>query len=369
MASLVERVHLEGCGPPTIKAPKGTLYRDTISDDVYLQKTGLITGWRLISVPLNLKGQIVAHDGSQPFALDAPADDGRIITLDTAAPGGISWKAPAAMTQGRIELISTTSFALFNSFGDIIEVRDEAVEIGPVPAITTSTSLINAAGAETGGGMAASTLYYIYQSNSAPAVKNVTRASLTAPTRDAKGVYYLGITDNAAHWRFLGWVFTNASTQLESNLSSRHIGNYYNRILRRIFLTPGRVDDNLETSFTHSGSSWSVINAGVGSVGSYISNGEDSSFFSLSAAGSGANGGLGIGDDSAVSPVVATDNLPTSFFGVDMNTAAFSVVGRRTVQMLGRKAGGGSFTIIADYVRNGAASDPIASALIGSVMT
>jgi len=123
--------------------------------------------------------------------------------------------------------------------------------------------------------MTASTLYYVYLSNAnASYSPSSLRASATAPSL-YNGIKDLGTSGNAAKWRFAGWARTNGSTQFVDSVSQRFVANYYNRVHKALFTCPGHVNDDSDTSWTFSGTSWQQMNGGSGNLLECVANGED----------------------------------------------------------------------------------------------
>src|SRR5688572_2238125 len=127
-----------------------------------------------------------------------------------AAPGSMRTSiVPAEVFQGRMQALGANQLVLQRYGGDVVEVNGENVSLGASGiALLPTDSLITSTGADNESGMAAATLYYIYVSNSsASPFPSDLRASEVPPTF-RNGIKYLGLSDNAANWRFVGWVRT-----------------------------------------------------------------------------------------------------------------------------------------------------------------
>lgn len=273
---------------------------------------------------------------------------------------------------GRLQVDSTTALSLRRYRGDACHVNGEDVEPGPDGIVLNTTDdLIDASGDDTGGSMAASTLYYLYLANSKPRGAPVLRASAQAPTF-VNGIRYLGVTAPALHWRFVGWVYANGSTQFQDSETSRHLANLYNRVWKRLYTAPGYGDDNATDSWTNSTSTWTAANGGSGHQLSFIATGEDCIQLKAVTAcqHSAANGqiGVGVGRDGG-DPL--TQGLWEDPSGGIVNTIEASdewdaAEGRHTAEML-VYAGSATATHFADLGRHGAAADVAGTYLIGKV--
>lgn len=115
----------------------------------------------------------------------------------------------------KIRRNSTTQFQIGpkGALRDTIAVNNELVSVATPFTCDTTDNLITAIGADAGSGPSASTLYYAYVSNSqASFAPSDLRLSATAPTAG-----YLAGSGNGAHWRFVGAVATDGSTQLAAD--------------------------------------------------------------------------------------------------------------------------------------------------------
>ncbi len=292
-------------------------------------------------------------------------------TIDVFGAATASGAFPA-----RLQADTPLAVSLQRCQGDGIEVNGATVFVGAAGiAMDVTDNLIDAAGADAGGAVAASTLYYVYVSNaSATTFPSDLRASATAPS-SFNGVKYLGAAGNAANWRFVGWVRTTAGPVFEDNDTNRLVVNYYHRRPARLLLRPGYVDNNSEDSYTMSNTSWAAVNGGAGASGSYISNGEDEvsfdSSFSAFMDANAAGGGVGIGDDTTTTAVVAQvfagggSSISTTFSG-GPSFHTTPAEGYRTVSLLA-VVGSANMNLRADIVRAGGASDSAVTYLAGTV--
>lgn len=283
-----------------------------------------------------------------------------------------------ASMQGRMERQSTTEIRLNRYVGDLIEVNGELVALGAGGLVCLTTdNLISATGTDSGGAMAASTLYYVYASNSSASfAPSDLRASATAPTRGTTagtsrlGIYYLADSGNGANWRFVGWVRTDGSTNFVDTTTDRLIVNYYNRLDLSILLQPGYVDDNATTSYTLASGTYVALNGGTGATASYIANGEDAVTAYMAGSADPAAGqsiNYGIGDNATTTAYGATLGNVTVRTHAAIPFISIPAVGYRTLSLIG-SVSGGTTTIYADTDRDGGTTDPRATYLQGTVM-
>jgi hypothetical protein len=293
------------------------------------------------------------------------------------ADGGIGNQSPATLFQARLNTANGVSntLTLGQYIGNKVVVSGLTVPI-PSAGLTRNIAdnLINASGADAGAPPAASTLYYVYISNSrATFSPSSIRLSAQAPTL-VNGVKYLGNSGNALNWRFVGWVRPNATPQFESSLKNRLIVNYYNRIVLDLFSCPNYVNDNAATTYVFSGTSYAPINGGVDDTLSFISNGEDSVDVDYSCTNVtsilGVGGRSGIGVDSTTTAKVAQLHRSSADTETMLSMQEILPEGLRSLVMLFVcPTGGTSATIFADDMRNGSTADPavtyISAAILG----
>jgi hypothetical protein len=286
--------------------------------------------------------------------------------------GGVGNAPSTDVFQARLETdlagVSDT-LTLLPYKGNKILVNGESV---PVPSAgmtrLVGDNLITAAGADSGAPGAASTLYYVYVSNSkSPFSPSSIRLSATAPVI-VSGVKYLGNAGNALNWRFVGWVFLNATPQFESSEANALIVNYYNRLLLTIFANPKYTDDGSETTYSVAGN-WAAANGGVGSQVQFIANGEDTEIIrtnALHSAGSGVTVFSGPGIDNAP-PLKAsrTGVLAVGGYAATADDSKILSEGFHVADLYGASDGAGAFA--SDMVRMGAAADPRGSMVIVSL--
>jgi hypothetical protein len=272
--------------------------------------------------------------------------------------------------------VSNTTLYLNRYVGDAVDVNGETVLLGSSGiSLTTTDNLITSTGADAGSAMGASTLYYIYVSNSsASPFASDLRASTTAPSL-YNGVKYLGTSGNAANWRFVGWIRTNGSTNFIDSPAQRFVVNYYNRVRKALFTCPGYLNNGSTTSWTYSGTSWQQMNGGTGNLLEFIANGEDGVDVRLqmcacesSTAGSEICGG--IGEDSTSVPITM------GMFNPNTSTYQFMLHAGRTVTpsegyhyfsgLVYCNYGPTTITVRADY--GNAAGDIYITYLCGTVM-
>jgi len=121
-------------------------------------------------------------------------------------------------TKGRLRRNSVTVFQLErpSDIEQYVVSNGERVSVAtPLTNDVSSDNLINSTGANAGGTGGASTLHYAYVSNTQPAfAPGEVRLSTTAPTNG-----YLGTSGDALHWRFIGAVRIDGSSQIEDDFA------------------------------------------------------------------------------------------------------------------------------------------------------
>lgn len=339
-------------------------------------------------------GKFAKADGTWavPSGSGAPADATYVVT---SAHAGLSAEvviAPSAGVHGgsasgsyllfhpgefggRLARTSTTAIELAAYRSSEIEVNGKAVDITTPLTLSVSDNLLSSTATDSGGNMAPSTLYYVYVSNSSPSFAATDlRGSATAPTftnAHPRVGYYLGTTGDTVHWRFCGWLRTNATGtdgEVEDNTTNRLVVNYYNRRTVPVWLTPGYSDNNAATAYTTTSTSFTPANAGTGATGSYVANGEDAVHLQAFAtcATSATATFLGIGDNSTTQAIVSGEMDSTVDFNMHLSYSSVPAVGYRTVSLLvAVQSGTGTFR--ADNQRQGSAADPVATALLALV--
>jgi hypothetical protein len=234
------------------------------------------------------------------------------------ADGGIGSQSPATLFQARLFNTNigsgvTNTLQLLQYNGNKVVVSGVTVVIpggGVGLQRNVGDNLINGAGADAGSPGAASTLYYVYVSNSkSPFSPSSIRLSATAP-QAVSGVLYLGAAGNALNWRFVGWVRTNATPQFESSDANRWIVNWYNRLSLSIMANPAYNDGAGEVTYALNTNPFVELNGGVGSRVNFIANGEDAvdleGIYVLQSV-SGTTAFLGLGIDDVTGPEQAAD--------------------------------------------------------------
>lgn len=278
-------------------------------------------------------------------------------------------QAVSHVFQGRIQRDSATQISLQRYTGDKVVVAGGVVSIGSAGLTCLSTDLlIDAAGGASTAPAASALLYYAYVSGPGASYRpNSLRLCLTAPTLGENG-YYLNTSGNAQHWRFAGWVRTNATPNFVDTEQNRDLINYYNRRKLPGRIKPGYQDDNADDTFTSTATSYEVP---TGGEGSYIDNGEDSvpiRLWSVMSVTAGNAAYAGIGDNSATAAAAETECDSTVEFGVGChyNTTP-TTPARRTINFL-VAVSAGTGTYRADGARKGSTADPIASGIMFEVM-
>jgi hypothetical protein len=285
-------------------------------------------------------------------------------------PLGEAREIPEGAFQGRVQMDSTTQISLQRYGGNWIEVDGGLLALGSsgVTCLTTA-GLLSSNGTLTSTAPSSSTLYYVYVGHVGDE-RPLLRLSATAPSLH-RGAYYLGNGEATRMWRFVGWVYLNASTQFSDDTTNRLVVNYYNRLLKPIELKPGYADDNAATTYTTTSTTWTPANAGTNATGSYISNGEDGVCIVAfsTASNSGANTTrIGIGENSAATAASSAAMVGTTIQEISCVYATVPAVGRRTVVLLVNVTAG-TGTYLADGARTGGTSDPVLTGLYAQVRT
>lgn len=270
----------------------------------------------------------------------------------------------------RMQRDSTTQVSLQYFNGRYIDVNGEMVDVGASGyPMLTSDNLLSSTGTDSAGAMGASTLYYVYVSNSqASFAANDLRASATGPSA-YRGAKYLGTSGNAAHWRFVGWVRTNGSTNFVNTALDRLVINYHNRLRLSVLVAPGYTDDNSLTTYTTTSTTYVAANGGTGSQGSYIANGEDAVSFRLNALASNSTPSAcyaGIGENSTANAAVASQTQGVLALNFGTTWSGVPAEGYRTINVL-IAVSAGTGTFYADTSRLGSAADPYATFIEGEI--
>lgn len=271
---------------------------------------------------------------------------------------------------------STVAIVLFSPYvGNDIEVSGYIMPIDAAGiALNVADNLIDATGADAGAAMAAAaTTYAVYLSNRTVAFGAATlRASTTMPTL-VRGTLLLGTTGDAANWRFLGWVRTNATPQFVDSVTQRFVINYYNRLLLRMFTCPGYVNDTSQTTYNVAAATHAALNGGTGASLEYIANGEDAvnlfAHFQASLVGAGDFlGGIEVAAAIAGTDPAVVARLNSASNDADVSAALIETpaAGYRTATLTGA-ALATTTSLCADTVRAGAAADPPTTYLLGFI--
>ena len=293
--------------------------------------------------------------------------------------GGSSLVQEAFFARLRTDLNGVSdTLTLLPYKGNTILVNRKTVAV-PDAGLTVDVAdnLIDAAGADAGAAGGANTLYYVYVANAlSPFSPSSIRLSSTAPSL-VNGVKYLGSTGNAINWRFVGWVYLNATPKFESSVNNRLIVNYYNRLRIQVgFICPGYVDDNtqsLQVVAVGGQTNWTTVNGGTGERGTFISNGEDDVEIQLSSWTNVAAAGvvyLGVALDG-VYPTVNVGLLANAFAVIGAASCSDDISpaeGFHTLDMVYATSGANTFALFWDEPRYGAAADPKLTGYCASIM-
>lgn len=308
---------------------------------------------------------------------DASAAANRKVTL-----GELRALMAEHVAQVRLQRTSSTGVQLLSCGGGLIEVNGEIVDVGAGKLCQTSDNLIDGTGANAGAAMGASTIYYLYISNSLASYQpGQLKASTTVPTGLASGSalgsavhpddFYLGTSGNARHWRFVGMLRTNGSTQFVDSTTQRFVRSYYNGLDLDLLTVPAYSDGNSASSFTAISTNWTRANSGTGSTIEFLAFGFERVTLGVRAlaGNSGASNAtrIGIGLDSTTSArVEGAHNGGTTVITMAADHVYTPALGYHYAEFL-VCVSAGTGTYYVDDARNGSGADPYASYLFGSV--
>ena len=266
----------------------------------------------------------------------------------------------------RLIYASATSLSI-EGFGRRGEVNGGLMACSSLaPLVSTSENTIDAAGADSGNPPSASTLHYVYLRQS-----GTLALSETSPTA-VDGVPYLGASDEAAMWAFVGWAYVNASTEFEDSDTARHVISKYGRRPKRLLARPAYTNNNAATTFALNTATWAALNAGTGDSVSYISNPDlpvqGEAVFTLGAATTGVVH-VGVGYNGTTPDFAAgfgNLSLAGSSVAVPIYVAAANPVTAKTLDLVAMTSAAAA-TFAADLARNGASADPCATFLLAWV--
>lgn len=118
----------------------------------------------------------------------------------------------------KIKYVSATSVGLESVKSDKVVINSTLYSVNLAATIDLiTTSLLDSNGAIVAGPIGANTLYYIYYG-----ITNQLFPSTVAPSMHSNSLYL----NSNKNWLFVGWMYTNASSQLASKMS---LLNYYDK--------------------------------------------------------------------------------------------------------------------------------------------
>lgn len=169
--------------------------------------------------------------------------------------------------------------------------------------------------------------------------------------------------------RYIGVVATTATAgETEDSLLNRLVGNYYNRVPRRMFTCPGYVDNGSVTTYTVSSTTLDPVNGGTGATLNFVMPDTDVAFFNAHYIGSTTSAMLWGAKFDA-------ESVATQTFYCGSATPSGSIDYKRylqpglhsVVQCAGRGSSNG--TLQADIQRYGMSADNYATCMEGAVNT
>jgi hypothetical protein len=274
-----------------------------------------------------------------------------------------------------------------------IEIDGDLVDVGGDQGITLNIthSLINAAGFPTGSAPTADTTYYAYVGNNRSghgvgfSGQNemsglpVLRLSATAPSvvyastlgngsslvnnhfQRQIGPKYLGQTDSARCWRFVGLVRITGGDVPDTE-TQRFVVSYHNRLRKHLFRCPAYNNNNAVTTWTTVSTSWAEWNGGTGSRIEFLSFGDEAvSYWATVQAYVGTSAKhIGIGEDTTSVAAISAGEDPAG--GVRTSWGLRNVytpsIGYHFLAALIVSTGGNTLTVEADFLRFGGGTDP-----------
>lgn len=287
---------------------------------------------------------------------------------------------------GRIGRQNVSTLQLIRFNGETVEVNDALVSIPDVSGITCTVDGVNATidatGADAAAAAAASTVYQVYLSNAAAALAVALGgtpllrlcATAFATTGTVSGQRYLGATGDAANWRCIGQIRTNAAGQLGTNhAGSRLIQNYDNQLPTTIRCTPGYANAAAQTNVAVTANGvFAGLGGGTGDFIEYLADGVSpySVQFDVPvvAGDAGAVSLWGIGDDAATTAqVAALVALGAVNVQASCSLQRVPTSGYHTLHAICSTGAAGA-TYAADFARFGGTLDPIGASLSGIIL-
>lgn len=273
--------------------------------------------------------------------------------------------AATAAFHGRLQIDDSVTMSLQRYIGNWVEVDGTPVAItSDGRTCTTSDGLVNSQGGETTTTPAGDLLYSVYLNRDGRL-----RMSLTSPS-SYLGAYYLGTGLQEREWRFCGWAYLDSATQFNDSETVRLLCNYYNRVVKDLFLCPAYADDDAQTVYTETAVIWSRANSGNGSKIEFLSNAEDAAVLhgTASVYNSGNNTTeLGIGVDDVTTPLRVGIHGGTTTGNIAIHYSDVLAVGYHRADLLVRVSAG-TGTYIADDERYGGTADPPVTYISGQVL-
>jgi hypothetical protein len=180
------------------------------------------------------------------------------------------------------------------------------------------------------------------------------------------------IAANGGRW--LGTIMSTATAgQTEDSSANRLVfnGAPWNRVPRTVLTCPGYVDNNAQTNYTSTSTTFTAATFnGASGVVSFVSDGGYPSVpisADAQCVNSGANGTyVGIGFNSSTTPQAAAAQVGTTAAHINARSDQLPAVGYNTITLLIRvSAGTGTYS--SDDSRGGGSADPRLTQLNGSV--
>lgn len=264
--------------------------------------------------------------------------------------------------------------------GPGIQVSGDNYVYGNInPLDLTVDNVMLADGTDSGVLAAGEVFYWVYLGSKAAGAYAAKLALCeTPPSRDTDGILYLpGSTEH----RYVGAVWcTNAGggvANFADSPSERYVSNYYNRRRKSLFMCPGYADNNANTTLAvFNSATYAALLGGAGDFVGYIDNEEDAVELSAVFTTNGALTGAlraGISVTGVTFDPIGVASLPNLTLALSSCAVSVSVppgtgVVGRSLAYLVAESSGTNVTFLADYARTGAAADPPATFIAGSVL-
>ena len=170
--------------------------------------------------------------------------------------------------------------------------------------------------------------------------------------------------------RYLGMIRTTGTTTTEDSEAKRFVCNWYNPVDRTMFVNPGYVDGNEDTFFTITGTTFARLNSGTADTVYFLMHARDVTRVFLQTSIQVSNiqmyYGIGLGSDNPIRAQTVYSTgliLVPAMCELEVPAAADGYYDARFVV----RVASGTGYVYTDFSRGGAAADPRAGILTGTV--